>query len=88
MADYYGCQIIPHVSGNAARFPLGMAATLHAMASVDNCPMVEYPYDPPILTPAHNQVFVHEQILVEADGCVQVPDKPGLGITLRQDKLA
>jgi L-alanine-DL-glutamate epimerase-like enolase superfamily enzyme len=88
MADYYGVQVIPHVTSSGARFPLCMAATLHAMASIDNCPMVEYPYDPPILTPANHQAFLHEQILVEPDGCVQVPDKPGLGITLRQDRLA
>jgi len=58
------------------------------MASVDNCPMVEYPYDPPILTPEFNQVFVHEQLPIGDDGCVPLPDRPGLGITLRQDKLA
>ena len=45
-------------------------------------------FDPPILTPANHQAFVHEQILVGADGCVPVLSKPGLGITLRQDWLA
>jgi L-alanine-DL-glutamate epimerase-like enolase superfamily enzyme len=88
LADFYGVQVIPHVISNSTRFPLCMAATLHAMTSVDNCPMVEYPYDPPILTPANHQAFVQERILVEADGCVQVPNKPGLGITLRQERLA
>jgi L-alanine-DL-glutamate epimerase-like enolase superfamily enzyme len=88
LADFYGCLVVPHVMSNGARFPLCMAATLHAMASVDNCPMVEYPYDPPILVPANHETFIHEQILVGQDGCVLIPDKPGLGITLRQDRLA
>jgi D-galactarolactone cycloisomerase len=88
MADYYGCQVIPHVIGGAGHFALCMAATLHAMVAVDNCPMVEYPYDPPFLTPEHNQFFVHEPLPIDAEGCVSVPTQPGLGITLRQERLA
>jgi L-alanine-DL-glutamate epimerase-like enolase superfamily enzyme len=65
-----------------------MAATLHAMVAVDNCPMVEYPYDPPFLTPEYNQFFVHEPLPIDAEGCVSAPTQPGLGITLRQERLA
>jgi L-alanine-DL-glutamate epimerase-like enolase superfamily enzyme len=87
LADYYGRQVIPHVM-SGAHFPLCMAATLHAMATVNNCPLVEFPYDPPILVPETTQAVLQEPFRVEADGCVPVPEKPGLGIVLDEKKLA
>jgi L-alanine-DL-glutamate epimerase-like enolase superfamily enzyme len=85
-ADFFHRLVIPHVM-SGAHCALCLAATLHAMATVSNCPMVEYPYDPPILTPATTQAFIREPILVGGDGCVQVPDGPGLGVELDEDKL-
>ncbi len=86
LADPCGRLVIPHVL-SGSDFPLDMAATLQAMATVENCPMVEYPYDPPILTPATIQPFVIDPILVEADGCVAVPSGPGLGIEIDETRL-
>ena len=86
LADYFGRQIVPHVmSGN--HFAMGIASTLHAMATVENCPMVEYGYDPPILTPETTQPFLREPILVEPDGTLKVPDGPGLGIDIDEDQF-
>jgi L-alanine-DL-glutamate epimerase-like enolase superfamily enzyme len=85
-ADYFGRQVIPHVM-SGAHFPLCMAATLHAMATVNNCPLVEFPYDPPILVPETTQAVLREPFRVEADGCVLVPTGPGLGIELDSSKL-
>jgi L-alanine-DL-glutamate epimerase-like enolase superfamily enzyme len=87
LADPFGRLVVPHVL-SGGDFPLDMAATLQAMATVENCPLVEYPYDPPILTPETLQPFVVDPILVEADGCVSVPDKPGLGIEIDETRLA
>lgn len=86
-ADAYGRTVIPHVLMGDAVFPLCLAATLQAMATVDNCPMVEYPYDPPVLTEATTQSFITEPMCVDADGCVAVPSLPGLGITFDWEKL-
>ncbi|MEA3407466.1 MAG: mandelate racemase/muconate lactonizing enzyme family protein [Chloroflexota bacterium] len=79
LADYLGRLIVPHVM-SGAHFALGIAATLQAMATVENCPFVEYGFDPPILTPETTQPMLVEPLLVEEDGCVPLPDKPGLGI--------
>jgi L-alanine-DL-glutamate epimerase-like enolase superfamily enzyme len=57
------------------------------MVTVENCPMVEYPYDPPILTAETTQVLVKEPIMVEQDGCVRIPDGPGLGIEIDEERL-
>lgn len=86
-ADYFGKMIVPHVcgGGNTSIF---LAATLQAMATVDNCPMVEYPYDPPILTVETCQSAVKEPLIIDEDGCIKIPDKPGLGIEIDEEKLS
>jgi L-alanine-DL-glutamate epimerase-like enolase superfamily enzyme len=86
LADYFGRTVIPHVM-SGAHFPLCMAATLHAMAAVSNCPLVEFPYDPPILVPETTQAVLREPFRVEADGCVPVPHMPGLGVELDESTL-
>jgi L-alanine-DL-glutamate epimerase-like enolase superfamily enzyme len=80
-AQYFGRQVIPHVVSNG-NFPLACAATLHSMASAWNCPMVEYPYDPPILTAETLQPFIEEPFLIDKDGCIALPDRPGLGCSI------
>jgi L-alanine-DL-glutamate epimerase-like enolase superfamily enzyme len=87
IADYFERLIIPHVC-SGGNFSLGLAATLQAMATVDNCPLVEYPYDPPILTVDTSQTIVKEPILIDKDGFVKIPDKPGIGIEIDEDKLS
>ncbi len=86
-ADYFGRLVVPHVLLSQANLPLCLAPTLHAMASVDNCPMVEYPYDPPILTEATTQCFFRTPLQIGADGCIAVPDGPGLGVEIDEERL-
>ena len=85
-ADYFGRMVVPHVLSHAGA-PLCLSATLHAMATVGNCPMVEYPYDPPILTVKNLHSYALEPITVGGDGCVPLPQGPGLGVELDEDKL-
>jgi D-galactarolactone cycloisomerase len=88
LADYFGRLVIPHVISSTAPFPLCLAATLHVMSTVENCPMVEFPYDPPILTAETTQNMVTHPISVQEDGTVIVPHTPGLGVELDQERLA
>jgi len=87
ITDYFERLIIPHVC-SGGHFSILLAATLQAMATVPNCPMVEYPYDPPILTVETSQTIVKEPILIDKDGFVKIPDKPGIGIEIDEEKLA
>ena len=82
IADYFGRLLIPHVCG-ASNLALSLAATLQAVATIENCPMVEYPFDPPILTVETQQPIVKEPILVDRDGFIEIPDKPGIGIEIK-----
>ncbi|MBM3211492.1 mandelate racemase/muconate lactonizing enzyme family protein [Candidatus Poribacteria bacterium] len=86
MADFYGKMVVPHVLSGAG-FAMDLPATLHPMAAVDNCPLVEYGWDPPILTTETTQFFIKEPLLVEKDGRVKLPEKPGLGIELIEEMM-
>jgi D-galactarolactone cycloisomerase len=84
VAEHHGLQIMPHVS-HGAMFGISLAATLQAMATVSNCPMVEFVCDPPLLTAETQQAILMTPLCVDDDGCIEVPDGPGLGITLNED---
>jgi D-galactarolactone cycloisomerase len=84
-ADLSGRMIIPHVLMSGANFPLCLAPTLHAMAAVDNCPMVEFPYDPPILTETTTQSFIKHPLRIDAEGMMYLPEGPGLGIEIDEE---
>lgn len=86
LAESYGRLIVPHVCSGSS-YPLGLPATLQAMATVPNCPLVEYPYDPPILTVETQQTPLLEPLLVEEDGCVALPEGPGLGVALDETQF-
>lgn len=83
VADYFGRLLIPHVC-SAMRFPYSFVPTVHAAASLANVPMVEYPFDPPILTVETQQYVLEEPLTVDKDGTVRIPQKPGLGVELRE----
>jgi L-alanine-DL-glutamate epimerase-like enolase superfamily enzyme len=80
-AEYFGKQVVPHVVSNG-NFPLAFAATMHSMASAWNCPMVEYPCDPPILDTETLQPYLEKPFLIEEDGCIALPEGPGLGCSV------
>jgi D-galactarolactone cycloisomerase len=86
-ADLSGRLVIPHVLLSGANFPLCLAPTLHAMAAVDNCPMVEFPYDPPILTEATTQSFIRSPFRIEEDGTIKLPAGAGLGVEIDEEAL-
>lgn len=84
LADYSGRLVVPHVLSNANHGPC-LAATLHAMVSVENCPVVEYAYDPPVLTPETVQAYLKDPLVIDADGYIRLPDAPGLGIEIHEE---
>jgi len=86
VADYFNRLVIPHVRSGSS-LPLGFAATLQAAATINNCPMIEYPYDPPVLTVETQQGILREPLVVDRDGTVKVPEKPGIGVEVDEDKM-
>jgi L-alanine-DL-glutamate epimerase-like enolase superfamily enzyme len=65
----------PHTWTNG----LGLLANLHVVAGVGGGPYVEFPYDPPGWTEERRDFFLTEPVRIDSDGCLAVPDAPGLG---------
>ena len=85
-AEFYGKLIIPHVC-SLGGFPFLFSATAAACAGLRNCPMIEYPFDPPFLTDETQQFYVRNPFKVDADGYVALPHLPGLGIDVDESAL-
>ncbi len=74
----------PHTWTNG----LGLLANLHVAAGVGGGPYLEFPYDPPGWTTARRDFLLTEPIGIDADGCVRVPDRPGLGAEIDEGAVA
>ena len=81
LAKAHNLQVFPHIGGLSA---VGLAANLQ-YAAIINAPMLEYdgnPYQP-----------LRDELLLDPifswgrleDGCLKVPDGPGLGIEINED---
>jgi D-galactarolactone cycloisomerase len=79
-----GLGFTPHTWTNG----LGFLINLHVHASGSPEQPIEYPYEPPSWIPEARDGLLQEPILVDADGTVALPQEPGLGIHLDEDKLA
>ena len=86
IADSVGRYIVPHVcsGGNNGLY---LAATLQALGSVSNCPFIEYTLDPPALVPEALHTILKEPIMIDSNGYVQIPQKPGIGVELNEDAI-
>ena len=91
LASAYGVAVIPHVWGSG----IAMAAGLHAVATIPSIPHTANPVslqNEPVLefdrkhNPLRDELL--EQTFTLANGCITIPDRPGLGVTVREDTLA
>jgi len=84
MADSVGRSIVPHVlTGGVSG--LCIATTMQFLATVENGPFLEYPLEPPALTVETQQKMLEEPLLIDKDGYVHVPQKPGIGVEIKED---
>ena len=74
----------PHTWTNG----IGVLANLHVCAGVGGGPYLEFPFDPPGWTPERRDFMLAQPVAIDADGCVVVPDAPGLGIELDEESIA
>ena len=74
----------PHTWTNG----LGLLANLHVVAGLGGGPYVEFPYDPPGWTEERRDFFLTEPVRIDADGCLNVPDQPGLGASIDHAAVA
>jgi L-alanine-DL-glutamate epimerase-like enolase superfamily enzyme len=85
LAEVAGLEVAPHTWGNG----IGLLANLHLAAAISNCPFLEYPNDPPSgWTAAARDQMLAEPLGIDSDGCVRVPDRPGFGVVLDDERIA
>lgn len=86
IAESVGRMIVPHVFISGV-YGLQLAATLQVAATVSAriCPYVEYVLEPPALTVASLQGLLQEPMTLDGDGCVQVPQLPGIGVEINEE---
>jgi len=85
MAEAAHLELVPHTWGNG----MGLLANLHLAAASPNCPWLEFPHDPPSgFTAASRDQMLRETLSIDADGKLAVPDRPGFGFILDEERIA
>jgi L-alanine-DL-glutamate epimerase-like enolase superfamily enzyme len=84
LVEAEGKVFTPHTWTNG----LGLVANLHAAAASSRVPYIEFPYDPPVWKPEHRDFIFKEHINIDPEGYVHLPDAPGLGVELDEDRIA
>lgn len=76
----------PHTWSNG----IGLLANLHLTCAVSKCPFLEFPFDPPLWTTARRDYMLRpeDRLMIDKDGYLRVPEKPGLGCELDEEALA
>lgn len=78
-----GLGFSPHTWTNGVGFLINLH--LHVAAGAQT--LLEYPYEPPGWVPEARDGILTEPILIDRNGHVRVPQTPGLGIQLDEDKM-
>ncbi len=85
LAEVAGLEVAPHTWGNG----IGLMANLHLAAAIPNCPFLEFPDDPPSgFTAAARDQMLLEPLVIDDQGTVRVPDRPGFGLVLDEERIA
>jgi L-alanine-DL-glutamate epimerase-like enolase superfamily enzyme len=79
-----GLRFAPHTWTNG----LGLLVNLQLYAAGARDHPLEYPIEPPGWTPESRDGLLAEPILADSDGTIALPDRPGMGIQLDEEKLA
>lgn len=85
MAEAANLEMVPHTWGNG----IGLLANAHLAAACPNCAWLEFPHDPPSgFTATARDQMLTETLTIDADGAVRIPDRPGFGFLLDEDRVA
>jgi D-galactarolactone cycloisomerase len=84
LAEAANRQCILHTGGMGG---LWVAANLQCTGALPNCPYFEYLMEPPVWTPEIRDALLKEPIRIAADGYVEIPNGPGLGVEVNEDAI-
>ena len=78
----YSKEIVPHHGGG----DIGVVAHMHLLSTWDNAPFCEMLNDPP-LSSYKNKFFIFNENLEVVHGEIEVPNEPGLGVSIKEDLI-
>jgi L-alanine-DL-glutamate epimerase-like enolase superfamily enzyme len=81
LAELSGKKIVPHHGGRG----IGTVAHLHLVASWAHSPYLETLHDPPVGDYQHGFSILEQELRIDKDGMIAVPQGPGLGVDIRRD---
>src|SRR5450631_3339081 len=84
LAKAHNKRVIPHHGGGN----LGTIAQLHAIASWPHAPWIEILHDPPVAAYTNGFSMMENPPLVDKEGYMNLPQGPGLGVTLNKELIA
>lgn len=84
MAEAAGVAFAPHTWTNG----IGLLVNLQVMGVAATGGWCEYPIDPPGWTPEGRDAMLAEPTGIDEEGYVRLPQGPGLGIVLDEERLA
>lgn len=73
-----GALYSPHTWGDG----LVMLANLHVAAAISTAPFFEFGFDPPEWSPERRDFILPAPLLADGEGCLTLPDAPGLGVQI------
>lgn len=74
----------PHTWTNG----IGLLINMQVMASTPTAQYCEYPIEPPGWTPEKRDAILAEPVRIDREGFVTVPEAPGLGLRIDEEKLS
>lgn len=83
-ANRRGLRFKPHTWTNG----IGFAINLQIAAANTVREAVEFPYEPPGWIPEYRDAIMKEKFMIDSEGYVTVPDKPGLGFEIDEQALS
>ena len=84
MAEAAGLRFNPHTWTNG----IGLRINMQLMGAAPNCDWCEFPYDPPGWVPEARDAMLTEPTSIDAEGFVTLPEGPGLGVELDEERIA
>ncbi len=73
----------PHTWTNG----IGFAINLQIAAASPEREALEFPYEPPAWIPKYRDALMQEHFMIDSEGFITIPDKPGLGFEIDEDAL-
>lgn len=83
LAQMHGILFTPHTWGNG----VGLMANAQLVAGLGGCPFLEFPYDPDGFGIERRDFILSQPLRSSPDGWLDLPDKPGLGLELDEERL-